>query len=157
MTLKISLNFVCISLGFEIYVHVTKCSAWDVFHSCGVWLITGINVHLWWASTGWVMGLVSIPEGYMHINDVCFWCSIEWSIIVISWGRNGVIQCGLGSCSYQTGCKSFWWNRKFSGFNLFILLLLSTYTEVLWLLEVKFSMGVWWFWMLFWECGPIQP
>ena len=51
----------------------------------------------------------------MHIKGVHFLCSIKWSSIAISWGRNGVIQSGLDSCSYQTGCKSFWWNRKFSG------------------------------------------
>ena len=52
----------------EIYVRVTKRGTQDAFHSCGVWLITGIDVHLRQASIGWVMGSVLILGGYMHIK-----------------------------------------------------------------------------------------
>ena len=84
------------SLICEMYARVTKLSTQDV-----MWDVTN---HRGWClfqqvSTGWVTGLVSIPEGYMRIEDVCFWCSIEWLTIAISWGRNRVIQSGLGSCS----------------------------------------------------------
>ena len=84
------------SLICEMYARVTKLGTQDV-----MWDLTN---HRGWClfqqvSTGWVTGLVSIPEGYMCIEDVCFWCSIEWLTIAISWGRNRVIQSGLGSCS----------------------------------------------------------
>ena len=57
----------------------------------GVWLSTGIDVRLRRASRMYMTVSVSIPRGYMRIDDVRFECSVWWSIITISWGRNGTI------------------------------------------------------------------
>ena len=104
--------FVFFSVG-EMYACVTKCSAQDVFCLCGVWLIMGIDVHLQWASIGWVTGLVSISGGYMRIehykfilifnsndcqNNVYWGCCLYAALDYVIDARESLSHGNLGAC-----------------------------------------------------------
>ena len=83
------LNIAPYVLRRGMYAYVRR---WAIYvRPRGVWLSTGIDVRLRRASKVYVTGSVSIPRIYMRIGDVRFWYSAWWSMIAISWGRNGAI------------------------------------------------------------------